>query len=796
MAESAEVALSDEGGNTVAFLRLYPQAGSSAEISVITEEDARNSGEERVQLLEGGRYEYELEFTGDPYSNFQLNIENGSTNKIILPSRSPGRLNTGTLCPGLNTGRMPFCLLRAGAGAAWGAVEVKSRKLGYRDDYRRMLEAITSYALDLLLELRSPSQLKLMPNPGGSPQTIAQRFAFLKALLDSRQFQDALQRVVSHPHQRWEAEAVFLSPRRGFKPNRKSIRQIANATNRIPLSANHPLGLKGIKSLPQQITAFRNMRNLDTAENRFIKHILENFVLFLNKMRSGLSDGTDVRLILQLKHLSERLENVLSAEVFTASGSLEALPLGSPVLQRKEGYRELFQAWLNFDLAARLVWRGGEDVYGAGKRDVAVLYEYWVFFKLLDLICKVFHLEKLGAKSLIEETADGFGLKLKSGRLLDFIWNANVSSRKLRVRYSYNRSFNYSADSGAEGSWTERMRPDYTLSIWPCEFSPESAENQELMSHVHFDAKYRIEDIQQLFGLADDELAYVGQTIVDNLDVEKRDQLEGRYKRADLLKMHSYKDAIRRTQGAYVIYPGTASRTWRGFHEIFPGLGAFPLRPDGGDSELEDFLGGVAIHACYRASAQERHSYHTYEVYRADESSKSYLKDLIHRTWPETDGNVRAKPPSEIHVLIGLCESEAHFNWIRCSKVYNLRMGSGSGPARVRSEVSSARYLLVHSTSGTTHGFFRIGSEGPRIFSKDELVKLNYPSTPSQDFYLLFDIDEAEDFLGYSWDYGAISVKHSGGQSGWPQTMTLDHILSIARVNMPAERATKKIGLN
>ena len=43
-----------------------------------------------------------------------------------------------------------------------------------------------------------------------------------------------------------------------------------------------------------------------------------------------------------------------------------------------------------FELAAKLIWSGGEAVYGAGKKDIATLYEYWVFFKLLDLFQELF----------------------------------------------------------------------------------------------------------------------------------------------------------------------------------------------------------------------------------------------------------------------------------------------------------------------------------------------------------------------------------------------------------------------
>ncbi len=48
-----------------------------------------------------------------------------------------------------------------------------------------------------------------------------------------------------------------------------------------------------------------------------------------------------------------------------------------PVLQRKAGYREVFRWWLRFRTAAELSWEGGEELFHAGQRDVADLYEYW-----------------------------------------------------------------------------------------------------------------------------------------------------------------------------------------------------------------------------------------------------------------------------------------------------------------------------------------------------------------------------------------------------------------------------------
>ena len=89
------------------------------------------------------------------------------------------------------------------------------------------------------------------------------------------------------------------------------------------------------------------------------------------------------------------------------------------------------------------------------------------------------------------------------------------------------------------------MRPDYSLIISAHHDEPAAFEPIVL----HFDAKYRVNLKAELFGL-DDE-------VVDDDPSLPQDDLrrEGAL-RADLLKMHSYRDAIRRSAGAYVIYPG------------------------------------------------------------------------------------------------------------------------------------------------------------------------------------------------------------------------------------------------
>ena len=232
---------------------------------------------------------------------------------------------------------------------------------------------------------------------------------------------------------------------------------------------------------------------------------------------------------------------------------------------------------------------------------MAALYEYWCYFLLLDVISKVVTFDRPPAVDLIEASQSGLHFRLRAGRSLDLVATHVADGSRWNVRYSYNRTFNgvlptLEGSYPRPGSWTRPMRPDYSISIWPSGMTEYAAEIEEQISHLHFDAKYRVESYSGLFGMADD----LGEAEDDQLA-----QSSGRAKRSDLLKMHAYRDAIRRSAGAYVLYPGPASGDmgWIEYHEILPGLGAFAARPGHeGRTEavLRAFLSDVLKHITQR----------------------------------------------------------------------------------------------------------------------------------------------------------------------------------------------------
>src|SRR5690606_4696183 len=73
--------------------------------------------------------------------------------------------------------------------------------------------------------------------------------------------------------------------------------------------------------------------------------------------------------------------------------------------------------------------------------------------------------------------------------------------RKLAYRFSYNRSFKggNTYTYATAGSWTTTLRPDYTLSLWPATFSEKEAETEDAIVHIHFDAKYKVDNFKSEF---------------------------------------------------------------------------------------------------------------------------------------------------------------------------------------------------------------------------------------------------------------------------------------------------------
>lgn len=716
--------------------------------------DALENGEAEHQLIEGFTYDYEL-------NNDLFSLQK---NQIIQPHSRKKHL--GTISPNIYVGTLTLPVLKNNKEVGCARVEVRSVKADYRNDYRDMLEFITEKCTDLLMQANSPVSHNFETDFDKDNETLYQKFTFIKSIIETDEFAESIHRVISSPVTQWQETTELKNIRNIRRFKNSNIKELIKGTNRTPLCENHHLRTYNIHSFPEKITRFNKTDTVDTPENRFVKFALENFFMFCSDIRKKATVKS--RLWYESGLMEEELESWLQHSVFKNISPPDSLRLNSPVLQRKEGYREILRVWLMFDLAAKLVWKGGDNVYSGEKKDIAALYEYWLFFKLLDLFKSVFNIEPLDISELIKETADGLNLQLKQGRHTALRGVYDTGSRSLNISFNYNRSFSGQKEYPLAGSWTTTMRPDYTLSFWPHGISDEEAEKQELIVHIHFDAKYKIDNLTDL--LIKDSAEYINS--------EKEDNRKGIYKNADLLKMHAYKDAIRRTGGAYILYPGDIPVKKKGFHEIIPGLGAFPVSPskrNDGISELKDFILEVINHFLNRASQREKIAFRTFDVYQ----NKPQKGDEVNEPLPETFGANRNLIPDDTFVLVGFYKKE-NLNWIIKSGLYNIRAESNRGSLRLGPGEAGAKYLLLHTTGETKTGrLVKITETGPRVFSKQTLTDKGYPAEPSQNYYLVYKISEITDkeLMNQKWDITRLEKYKQGRGSALPFSVTLTELM-------------------
>ncbi len=707
-------------GVEVGFLTITPirEFGVGvAPLVQIDEMEAREHGETAVQLREAERYEYEV--VSSDHADLRLRCKLVSRRKSLkVGMADEGLIETGSFCGTLLMELVEGEVNDTKLAVASGLIDVRSVKLLYRTEYRGMLRRLSDELAGLVADARSSAKINFRSSfEDRTDQGWLQiQLELLRETLDGVDFALALHRIIDFPHERLSMANDIVQTDRPIRWAPSAVRELIRRNPRRAIPPRHSLcALTGMMTIASHVTMPRRSPDNDTPENRFVKFALSQFSAFLshaNKIfRSSAGWGASEALS---RRLLETTEDWLGRGFFREVGKMTFAPFGSPVLQRQAGYRELLRWWLRFRSAAELSWGGGEDVFRAGQRDIASLYEYWLFFELLGWFCRKC---RDGVRPAIQELVDGLdddspNLRLrKQIHLGPFVGEFAGQSRQLNARFSYNRLFPVTSERQRAGSWTRRLRPDYTITFWPEGFSEAEAERNELLVHVHFDAKYRIEDSNALFG-ADD--------LCDADDEE-----EGNYKRQDLLKMHAYRDAIKRSQGAYILYPGRSdnSAIFTGFHEILPGLGAFGIVPnaDGsadGTELLERFLDDVMSDLSNRTSARERVGYHLALSYMPHDTLVPY-GDL---RLPELDvfgSNNRSLPPDEHMVLIAEHQDNARMQLATSDNgLIFVQFGHLSSSPHIHPDLARVRHVAVRTEDDSIlSGLLSLREPGFRIFT-------------------------------------------------------------------------------
>ena len=499
--------------------------------------------------------------------------------------------------------------------------EVIPDKMDYEEDYIKLTEALADECSELLLDYAG-STSNVFRQSENEKKTLLEQFIFLRKFCYSDNLMSLFEAIKRNPDRILDQEEELKPIGTGILS--KKFFQNPFSYSRGWQKVSHADG-RPDSYLPQMVAMTHKFDRLDTPANRFIKFAFQKFDSICVELKEALrADGQNLQMecMEEAEAIHRSLENIFRDRFFNEIGNLDILPQNNQVLQKREGYAQIFSAYAMLELALQLDWQGKDEIYEGESKNVALLYEYWLFFELYKIVksikgCKPVRTDE---EPFVKD-GDGITLSLKEGNKSCQAFE--IEELGVRVNLYYNRTFSASEFKATryEGSYSRNFRPDYTIAVFPDSYAKKghNGENEAIadgtVSYIHFDAKYRVTDLTSLIGSANDTGAD------DEIADEKVDSIVNTYKRGDLLKMHTYNDAIRRTVGSYVLYPGVynegkGENKFSLYDEILPGVGAFSIKPsisDQGENVLRTFIEKI-IQTCAAENTRLNRMKHYTEI--------------------------------------------------------------------------------------------------------------------------------------------------------------------------------------
>lgn len=596
---------------------------------------------EPIRLKETVRYKCSISYSrkvdGDVFTQFNPHLKNES-NKFLKLERDDSSSLTFQFINYLGKTGLIFS---GKDGEHHLPFEVVPDKINYEEDYVKLTEAIADECSALLLDYTSPTALTFRQD-SSKDSSILEQFIFLRQFCFSDNLESLFASIKRNPD-RLLVKEEELRPFGSGIPSQKFFSN--------PFSHSRSWMQIGEGSyLPGEVTTIHKYDSYDTPANRFIKFALLSFSELCEKVLEKVEIDKDGKeYFSEAQRILNQIDDILNDTFFDDINDLEIMPVNNQILEKREGYSQIFNAFSMLDLALQLDWKGKDEVYTGEAKNTALLYEYWLFFELRKIIHELTGKDKSTSalepyKQFISD-ANGLTISLQQG-------NASLQSftfekENLTVNLYYNRTFSPAQFSSSIywGSYSRPFRPDYTLAIFSSDYRKETdAIKAGEVSYIHFDAKYRIQDLTQFINsdtkeLSDDSLAKPEEQITkeENEEIiqEKADEVINTYKRGDLLKMHTYNDAIRRTVGSYVLYPGNEKNAKRNeqasvYDEILPGVGAFAIRPgnrNAGHEEIKKFVRQVIDFKANEASRKSRSTYFENMVITTPSEGKEFIAE-------------------------------------------------------------------------------------------------------------------------------------------------------------------------
>ena len=132
---------------------------------------------------------------------------------------------------------------------------------------------------------------------------------------------------------------------------------------------------------PIEVLQYKNIETLNTIENSFIKHFLQELLIILDKLVKFTEDTPVQRM--QIRGLQDHIDEIFSTIPFDEIDEMTLFPYNSQVLLKRDGYRELFDIYNRLYLSFKpSLFNSLENAISL--KDISTIWEYYVLIKLID----------------------------------------------------------------------------------------------------------------------------------------------------------------------------------------------------------------------------------------------------------------------------------------------------------------------------------------------------------------------------------------------------------------------------
>lgn len=476
-------------------------------------------------------------FRRDPARRWQTVIEGGKES-VVVTGQLRLRSHAGILSLGTEFGESLLA-------------EVACRKFRYFEEFKELLDCLADELAELLLAYDSPVSLSFETTDQIASNDSALYF-LMRRVMAPQHLPLAIDEIAAAPYSRAYETVETVQTEEIEEPDPELI---VDGLDISAMVMGGPLGRFFGGYTPKELPRQEIRETVDTAENRYAKAFIEHCKNIAHLLEARMAARKRVAAQREARLWANHLDEVLQRRLWKEVGSMAHFHANSQVLTRKRGYKELFKLDVSLRASLAMSWKEGAQVADGlvgDVRPVNQIYEYWCFFalrRILQEFCR-----EVGGGNFILVSKDGMQVQLAKGRSSECRFEFTAKNGAvIKVSLFYNRRFRRpkTASGAWSGSYTASFDPDFSVHV-------KGADAGASSHWLHFDAKYRLErkELDDIFdgSVADDELPEDAEQSEAASPYEA--ELKRVHKQDDLYKMHTYRDGILSSRGAYILFPG------------------------------------------------------------------------------------------------------------------------------------------------------------------------------------------------------------------------------------------------